>query len=103
MVWIAQCLCPRRHAILAAAGEAEDERTASDGLVEPLDRHVASLLASGEFDPWCGICRAPSDQWRIELRRTRFRSMAEAAPELVRLQAEQATTRAVLGGAKGSA
>jgi hypothetical protein len=102
-VWIAQCLCPRRHAIIAAAGEAEDEATAAELVAKPLREQLDELLAEGIFNPWCGICRAPSETWRHELRRSRFASMEEAAPELWRLQLEQAVARAVLGGAEGRA
>lgn len=96
-VWIAQCLCPKRHTILAAAGGADDREAAEDGLLTPLRGHIAGLLAGGTFNPWCGLCKSPSEAWTYELARTRFRSMEEAMPELRRSEAEQAVTRALFG------
>ena len=95
-VWIAQCLCPKRHAILAAANEADD-RSEAEALIPQLRERVVALLADGTFNPWCGPCRSPSDAWTYELARTSFRSMEEAVPALRRSEAEQAVTRDLLG------
>jgi hypothetical protein len=94
-VWIAQCLCPQRHAILAASGEADDREAAEDAVLSPLRDHVEALLTAGTLNPWCGLCKSASPSWTYELGRTRFRSMEEAMPALKRSEAEQALTRAM--------
>jgi hypothetical protein len=86
-LWIAQCLCPSRHCIVAATGEVETEAEAEREVRQPLRRDVVGMLASGAINPWCAICNANRATWRYEVRRTRFATMAEAAPELARLQA----------------
>jgi len=96
-VWIAQCLCPARHAILAVAGEAEEE-TASQTLLVPLREEIALLLASGTINPFCGICLSPDDTWKYEVGRTRFRTMDEAKPSLRKSEAEQAEVRRFMDG-----
>lgn len=96
-VWIAQCLCPRRHAILAASGVAEDQPTAEESLVKPLRTHVTRMIGSGTINPWCGLCRAPLESWRYELGRTRFTSMEEAEPHLRQSEREQSEVRRTFG------
>lgn len=97
-VWIAQCLCPQRHAILASAGEAENRRDAEENLARPLEAHIQYLFSIKFMDRWCGLCRAPADSWRYEVNRTRFRSMEEAAPALKQSEREQAVVRAIAAG-----
>jgi hypothetical protein len=96
-VWIAQCLCPQRHAILAAAKEAEDQRAAEESVLAPLREQVAAWLRSGSLNPWCGLCNSPSETWRYELGRTRHRSMAEAMPELKESEKQQQMTARLWG------
>jgi hypothetical protein len=96
-VWIAQCLCPQRHCILAASGEADSEPLAEEAVAAPLRKAVGELLQSAAVNPWCGLCRAPAESWIYELRRTRFQTMAEAAPELKRLEREMAVARQLMG------
>jgi hypothetical protein len=95
-VWIAQCLCPARHAIMATAGEADSEQAAS-AIEKALREAVAVMLESGEVNPWCGLCRAGVETWRYEVGRTRFATMAEATPALAQSAAEQAALRAAFG------
>jgi hypothetical protein len=99
-VWIAQCLCPARHAILASVGEAESYREARDKIMHPLRAQVEELVGDGTLNPFCGICYAPSDTWRYEVGRTRFTTMAEALPTLKETEAKQLATAAILGGDK---
>jgi hypothetical protein len=81
-VWIAQCLCPARHCILASAGVAEDDAGAEFFVTGPLRQAVDDALRSGVLNPWCGLCQAGADSWRYEAGRTRFRTMDEAMPTL---------------------
>lgn len=96
-VWIAQCLCPQRHAICAAGGEAEDQPTAEKTLITPLRTQVTRMIGSGTINPWCGLCRAPLESWRYEVGRTRFASMQEAEPALRQNEQEQAQVRRLFG------
>jgi hypothetical protein len=95
-VWIAQCLCPQRHAIIATAGEAEGRAGAERYVVGPLKFRVASLLRAKTLNPWCGICRAQARTWRYELARTAFATMAEAMPALKENEDKQRLTAALL-------
>jgi len=87
MIWIAQCLCPQRHCLLAVAtdeGPVEGVRLCASG--------VRGLLLFRELNPWCGLCGAPADTWTYEAGETAFNTMEEARPELGRLQAENQRT-----------
>jgi hypothetical protein len=93
-VWIAQCLCPARHAIAASFAEATGLASAEREVRRPLCLAVALALQAGDINPWCGLCGATSATWQYELARSRFATMADAEPEMRRLAAEQAATRA---------
>lgn len=96
-VWIAQCLCgPNRHAIAAAATEADSEPNAESVLLPQLRRHVATLLQSG-INPWCGICGAEQPGWRYEVARTAFGTMEEAGPTLAGIAVSNALGAALYG------
>jgi hypothetical protein len=96
-VWLAQCLCPQRHAILGAAVEADYRPGAEDALIETLRLQVKRMIGSGTINPWCGLCKAPIESWRYEINRTRFASMAEAEPQLRQSEREQAVVRRAFG------
>lgn len=101
-VWIVQCLCPQRHAILAAAFECE---TASEREALLVDARAAidEGLLAGALNPRCGLCHADASTWRYETRRTRFATLAEAEPVLRESADEQARLRALLGSDTGAA
>ena len=96
-VWIAQCLCPGRHTIMASAGEAEDAEAAEEQIAAPLREAISDALRVGVMNPWCGLCKAGSETWHYEIGRTRFRTIEEATPALRQNEAEQAVTRQVFG------
>lgn len=91
-VWLAQCLCPERHAILAAAREAEG-RLHAVAIVSSLRETIETMIAAGEINPWCGLCYARSDTWHYELGRTRFTTMQEAEPEMRKAERNQGIIR----------
>jgi len=95
-VWIAQCLCPKRHAILACGKEA-DGRSEAEDLITYLRTQVKRMIGSGTFNPWCGLCKAPIETWGYELSRTHFRSMQEAEPSLRQSERKQAEVRREFG------
>jgi hypothetical protein len=97
-VWMAQCLCPQRHMIAGVTGEADSKADAKARLVDQLEDGLDRLLAKdGGGNPWCGICGAERETWRIEVGRTRFRSMKEAEGPLADNQFRQMLTSAILG------
>lgn len=96
-VWICQCLCPERHCILAAVGEAESEQEADETVRIPLRRKIVESLTARTLNPWCALCNANRATWRYELRRTKFATLAEATPDLVQLQLQNMATNAVWG------
>lgn len=91
-VMLAQCLCPQRHCILAAASETET----ADTMTHKLRAQIRHWLVSDVINPWCGLCGAPRETWTYEVGRTRYRTMAEAAPALRQMEAMQIRSRAVL-------
>jgi hypothetical protein len=91
-VLLVQCLCPQRHAILAAASDLYGAELLTTSLREQLRR----WLETGTINPWCGLCGAPRETWTYEVGVTRYRTMAEAEPALRQLEAEQIRSAAVL-------
>ena len=95
-VWICQCLCPSRHCIMAASGEANSE-AAAEHIKHALRRTVVEALRLGEINPWCAMCGAKRATWRYELGRTPFATAEEAQPHLERRQAENMAVNALFG------
>jgi hypothetical protein len=96
-VWIAQCLCPARHCIMATAGEAMTPAEVEERVTRPLRDKVMRWLLDGTINPWCALCDAKAETWHFETGRTRWASLDDARPELEKNQAEQAVTRAMWG------
>jgi hypothetical protein len=100
-VWVAQCLCPSQHCILANAGEAETIAEAQYiGTV--LREVIEGLIANAVMNPWCSLCRATALTWRYELTRTTFETMEAAEPILRRSESIQAAVNAMFGDLKRS-
>lgn len=95
-VWICQCLCPQRHAILANSGEARDVTDASE-LAMMLRATVKEMIGDGTINPWCGLCHAKVETWTYDLGRTRFATMAEAKPYLEENARQQRLTALIWG------
>lgn len=101
-VWIAQCLCPQRHCIVALSHECET-RAQAERLADLLRAAIAETCGEGkDFNPWCSICGAKQETWHIEIGRTPYRSMAEAMPHLRRTEQENLATNALLGVHRGT-
>lgn len=104
-VRILQVLCgPLRHCIVAIAyepfqtmaGTYEDFEPLTPETSAPVARKlVQKMLDAKAIDPWCALCREPAALWRYEDMPTRFKTMAEARPELERLQREQMITHEI--------
>ncbi len=105
-VWIAQCLCPRRHCILAAVdqiegGTGEAERVVV--IVDTLQAQVEGLIANQTLNPWCGLCKAPASDWHYEVGPTRWATMAEALPTLRQTEDSQIATMSAMDDPAGTA
>jgi hypothetical protein len=88
-VRVVQCLCPKRHAIMAIAyvpGDIIDE-----DVVEGMRDEINSMKLRGVIDSWCGICGATD--WHFEVGQTAFATMEEAKPHLKALEAENLRAR----------
>ena len=96
-VWLAQCLCPQRHCILAAIHEADGEAEARAVILSPLREQIEGMLKIKALNPWCGICRSPIERWSYEVGRTHWTTMAEAEPHVRQLEAEQIATGLMFG------
>jgi hypothetical protein len=74
MVWIVQCLCPSRHAILGVAFD-DTDMGPSQGVGE-LRVVVGDLVERGVINDHCGLCGSRS--WTYELGKTKYHSIEEA-------------------------
>jgi hypothetical protein len=95
-VWIAQCLCgPACHCILGCGyeGDASDAPAKAEHALRTV---VQQALIVEAINPWCGICGARVEGWTYDVARSRFATMAEAAPALEALEAAQAAWAALL-------
>ena len=92
MIYIIQCLCPNRHAIVAIAYDPAD--ISHDVALRGFRAQVEQLIEKQVMNPWCGICQ--SRDWTYEQRRSKYRTMEEAKPEIARLELEQMLTRMVI-------
>ena len=90
-VYIAQLLCPARHCYLAGADEFENPQQA-EILRLLLQERFDKMIASEGFNPWCHLCK--SRKLHIEIAKTGFQTLAEAAPHLAAAQMAQLASRA---------
>jgi len=92
-VYIAQLLCPKRHAILGAAEEF-DTAEAAEALSKQLEQFYSELVAAKVCRSSCAICQ--SRDFHIEIAVTGFRSMAEAKPVLLETERRNLAAQAFL-------
>jgi hypothetical protein len=105
-VYIAQVLCPKRHAIIGHAFELSDELADDPAEREAVFTKLISAVddaSAAGMNPWCGICGAPRATWLVELGRTRWTSLQEAEPHLRENQRNQMLTRLSLDLEKAKA
>ena len=66
-VYLIQCLCPNRHAIMGIAYEA---RGPSNVRLAAFKLVMAQLIEEKAINPWCELCH--SRDWHYETEKTRF-------------------------------
>lgn len=93
-VWIAQCLCPDRHCMMALAGDDPEE---AEPTRQRLRQMIELLVHRGGLNPWCAICGARAETWRYEVAPTRYATLDEAMPHLQATQEDNALANAVFG------
>lgn len=88
-VYLAQLKCPSNHCVVMAASEFETEAEAQQ--LEPrLLQDFQRLVAGKAINPECGICH--STQLHVQIAQSRFATMDEARPFLMREALKQAWT-----------
>jgi hypothetical protein len=88
-VYIIQCLCPNRHAIFAVAYNPDE--MPHDVAMATFQQQVEKWIETKTIKPECGICN--SRDWSYERRRTRWDTMEEAEPELLKVELANVLTR----------
>jgi hypothetical protein len=89
-IWLAQLLCPRRHALVAVAYERPHTSR------EQAEAWTRERMAEQHINPWCGLCG--SQQVTFEHAQLPYRTMAEARPHLLAEERRNTRTRALFGG-----
>jgi hypothetical protein len=98
MIHIVQMLCPQRHCILGLAYD--DKLNSSEEIQGMLKAQTDDWVQKKIINPWCGICRAPYADWRMEDGKTVFQTIEEARGPLKELERRQQTTNQFLRAAK---
>jgi len=102
----AQCLCPKRHAILALMFPASlSDEEALNLLKQAVliaihpERYgplvVEELKAKGvpvPFNPWCGLCGAKPDSWAYEVGFMKAQDWDDALKQAKQSEADQRVT-----------
>jgi hypothetical protein len=94
VIYIAQCLCPSRHCIMAVAFDAL--HVTPEAGADLLRMTVEDYIRRKVINPWCGLCH--SRDFRYEAQPTRFETMEQAMPHVKELERQQAKTATLLGG-----
>jgi len=91
-LWLAQLLCPARHAICALAYDAETTAPAD------VDAQLLRVVDGTQgVNPWCGLCG--SRELHVEHGKLRTNDWEEATQQLRELEERQLATRLALGEA----
>jgi hypothetical protein len=101
-IWIAQCLCPSRHCLMASVSR--DESSGPEEAMQKVRAGVRAGLSGGDYklgappmNPWCGLCGATNDTWIFEVRRSKEFATPEAAvAEIADLVQKQVESKRIL-------
>src|SRR5262245_27229203 len=85
-LYLAQLLCPARHAL---CGLAYDREKTTPG---EIDLHLRAVINSGVLNPWCGLCG--SRELHVEHGKLKTDNWEEAQADLHAGEAAQLLTRA---------
>lgn len=88
-LWLAQLLCPQRHAICALAYDIEQTKPAE------IEERLITVTGPGMLDPWCGLCG--SRELHIEHGKLFTDNWDEAMAILRAAEAANLETRQILG------
>ena len=91
-VHVTQCLCPKRHCIMAIAWQ-EPEYT-PDTAKEKLKSIIKRLMERGAINGFCGICN--SSKLTYEDGVTGFKTLDEAMPHLRAVERANLATKRYL-------
>lgn len=116
-IYIAQVLCPERHAILARCGEVEEKLLADPEALRIVIEAIQKVTwedveaatkgvpeawkkfgIEGGINPWCGICFALLPSWTVNVGFTKWRTMEEAEPHLYGAASGAAAARNIAYG-----
>lgn len=92
-VWLAQCVCPNGHTIMAYANEAQGLLDAKQSVVDRLHQHMIDRFRDGTIALTCFVCKAHRDQWRFCVARTPYATMVEAQPHFDAVERRNALKR----------
>jgi len=101
-VFLVQCLCPQRHAIVANPYEADADldEAGKRELMQRTEDQVATLIAVGIIDPWCGLCKATQESWTCSIGRTSYSIIEDAMPALREFEEQNLRTARRLRASK---
>lgn len=92
MIYIIQCLCPQRHAIMAVAYDPEE--LPHDVAMATFQQQIEEWVSKQVIDPWCGICH--SREWRYERAKSKYKTMDEAGAELSKMETANRASRRIV-------
>jgi hypothetical protein len=92
MIYIIQCLCPQRHAIMAVSYDPEE--LPHDVAMATFQSSIEEWVRKEVIDPWCGICH--SREWHYEPAKTKYKTMEEAAVELSKIETANRASRRIV-------
>ena len=74
-IFAARLRCPNGHLIIFGAEEGGEEL---HGDMKHFDALLFDQLRALNYNPWCGVCRAPRSSWRMDIERMNVTSWKEA-------------------------
>ena len=93
-VFIAQLVCPKRHAVCAFVFEATEAEIYEKNAQTAIEDHMWELFITiPNVKPQCFICGADKNTWKVEIGKTRFKTVAEAEPHVKACAAANENTR----------
>jgi hypothetical protein len=91
-VRIIQLLCPQRHCVAAVAYQSIDGNPSLMHL-RAMMISIEMMVEAGQMSATCGLCGA--SDLKPEDAPTRYETLDEARPELLKMQADNAATAAM--------